>query len=95
MTLSNEAIEELSRFSKHDFKTSNMIRNYVKNGDNLNGFFNAVFSNDLFNVFERADKEHIEKLGDYIKFIQWYCPKDCHGSYEKVQKWIDKKKETK
>lgn len=70
------------------------ISNYIKHGIPICGFLTAVFSNDLFKAFERADETCREDLYKLVLFIYCYCPLGCHGSLEIVNSWIKVKNES-
>ena len=63
------------------------IMNYVNEGYPIGHFLTAVFSNDLFEAFSRADSQSAEGLEHLVRFIYNECPSGCHGSKEKVLEW--------
>ncbi len=81
------AQQALSNFSE---KTAQTIKDYVDRGVPMGHFLNAVFANDLFGAFGRADEFNKLFLEHYVRFIYNYCPMGCHGSYEKVQGWVNR-----
>lgn len=62
---------------------------YVLHGVEMGGFMMAIVSNDLFGAFGRADVHNKLHIDSITKFIYNHCPCGCHGSKEKVQKWLD------
>ncbi|VVB80756.1 Uncharacterised protein [uncultured archaeon] len=68
------------------------IEDYVSRGCPMGHFLTALFSNDLFETFKKADDENVKLIKDYISFIHWHCPSNCHGSYELVENWIKTKR---
>jgi hypothetical protein len=69
------------------------INEYVKNGCPMGHFLTAVFSNDLFKSFGRADEQNTFLLPVYVSYIYNECPLGCHGSMEIVENWIKKRTE--
>jgi len=63
------------------------IMNYVNDGVPMGHFLTAVFSNNLFEAFSRADEQSTAGLGHLVKFIYNECPAGCHGSSERVNDW--------
>lgn len=68
------------------------IIDYIEKHSPMGGFLTSLFSNDLFKCIGRADWENKNRIGDYVHFIHWHCPSECHGSYEKVRAWTENKK---
>jgi len=64
------------------------IRIYIEDGCPMGSFLTAVFSNDLFEAYGRAD--HINKglIYTYCKYVCNCLPMDCWGSSKIVEKWI-------
>ncbi len=81
-----DALGFLENFNERTKKT---ITDYVDRGVPMGHFLNAVFANDLFGAFGRADDINKILIGQYVIFIYNYCPMGCHGSYEKLKNWID------
>lgn len=54
------------------------------------GFMRAVLSNDLTLALARADEVNQKKLKNIMEYIYNCCPAPSWGSYEKVDKWLDK-----
>ncbi len=67
------------------------IKNYVDHGEMLGGFLYSVFCNDLFEATAHADDYNLFILPTYVKYIYNNCPTGCHGSYEIVEAWLQKK----
>ena len=67
------------------------IKNYVERGTAMGSFLTAVFSNDLFKAIARADDINLPILGDYVRFIHWELPQNCHGSREVVLEYMASK----
>lgn len=66
---------------------------YVENGRPMGHFLEAVFANDLFDAFGRADHTSQYFIQYYVAYIYNYFPGNCHGSYDIVQGWMKTKRE--
>lgn len=64
------------------------IENYVERGVRVGGFLRAVFSNNLFQAFARADDINRAALHNIVIHIWNYCPSECWGSPEKYEEWV-------
>jgi len=71
------------------------LNRYVIDGIPTGGFLRAVLSNDLFEAVARADMDNQYGLVSICQYIYNYCPSICHGSSEKVDKWIESKRKEK
>jgi len=71
------------------------IRLYVNEGRLFCGFLQSVFSNDLFAATAKADDYNIKILPTYVKYIWNELPQACHGSKEKIDQWLEKKRKEK
>lgn len=66
------------------------ICNYLVHGIEPGGFFTAVLANDWMGAIQRCHPANtIESLKSISKWINEYMPKQCHGSYKKVDDWTD------
>lgn len=65
------------------------IRNYVDHGWLPGGFLTAVLANDLFDAVAHADSANRFCLPAWVEFITNHCPAACHGSFERVNKWVN------
>jgi len=74
---------------KHSTLTS--INNYVVHGIPTGGFLRAVLANDLMESMGRADIDNRRDLFEIVSYIYNSVPSDCHGSYELVDAWIERK----
>lgn len=83
-----EAVETLKTFPR---SISEGMVYYIDKGTPMGSFLTALFSNDLFKCYMRADKENQRLIGNYIHFIHWHCPQECYGSIEIVNAWIKSK----
>jgi len=63
------------------------MKRYVLEGRPVGSFLTAVFSNDLFGAYARADDEAAAAVRDIVVYIHNECPIGCHGSVEKVAEW--------
>ena len=51
-------------------------------------FLNAVLSHQLFESVFYADESALPQLHPLVMFIHNYVPAACHGSLERVAKWL-------
>jgi hypothetical protein len=61
---------------------------YVVHHKPPGGFLQALFANDLLEVFARADDENAALIRQWVAFVYNYMPTTCHGSYEIVRAWL-------
>lgn len=62
---------------------------YIVDGVPMGSFLTAVMENDLMEAFGRADEENTLSMHKLMGFIYNHAPIGCHGSPEKVTKWIN------
>ena len=65
------------------------IENYLRYGKPMGGFLTAVFSNDLRGAIASASESDKPLVEQYIKYLYWELPSQCHGSKKKVRSWIE------
>jgi hypothetical protein len=65
------------------------IRRYVRWHIPPGGFLTAVLSNDLMEATGRADQGNAAAIVDIAKFVHNCIPAPCHGSRERVAKWLE------
>lgn len=63
---------------------------YIDNGIPPGGFLNAVLCNDFCAAVVRADDINSERLRDYAVFLYCEAPRECSGSPELVNAWIER-----
>ena len=68
---------------------------YVDEGVQPGGFWLAVLKNDLADACARADENNKYLIYDFVYVLYNYCPSECWGSPEKVDRWINLYKEAK
>ena len=61
---------------------------YINHGIEPGSFLQAVLENNLMESFRRADIENRHRLFEICSFIYNELPMSCHGSSEKVEKWL-------
>jgi hypothetical protein len=66
------------------------IRRYLEQGAVVGDFLTAVLSNDLKEACGRADHVNLQRLGDYVKFLFNFAPRQAWGSVENVEAWIER-----
>lgn len=62
---------------------------YATEHSPVGGFLTAVLSNDLMEAVSRADHHNAPRIADICRFIHWCLPARCHGSRERVTKWLE------
>ncbi len=64
------------------------VRRYIEEGIMSGHFLTALFSNNLVEVFNRADTANGEAMEKWVAFLFCYAPRGCWGSKERVEDWI-------
>lgn len=64
------------------------IARYLVDRHPFGHFLTAVFENNLMEAMGRADNESRAGLFNLCQFIYNDAPSPCHGSREKVAKWL-------
>jgi hypothetical protein len=72
-------------------ETKETIDNYVKHKIPTGDFLRAVLENNLMEAMGRADELSRLELYDICYYIYNNAPISCHGSPEKVKKWLSSK----
>jgi hypothetical protein len=67
------------------------MRRYIECGIRPGDFLTAVLSNDLMEACGRADYANRHCLFNYATFLYNYAPRECFGSPERVDAWIERK----
>ena len=68
------------------------IHRYIKNGIAPGDFLTAVIQNNLSEACVRADHKNLQNLPAYAAYFYNEAPLACHGSKEKMDVWITKKR---
>jgi hypothetical protein len=63
---------------------------YLEESKTPCSFLVAMMSNDFMKTIAKADEDNINILPTYAHFIHWEAPMGSHGSYEKVEAWLNK-----
>jgi hypothetical protein len=66
------------------------IRRYVLYGIRPGSFLEAFFSNDLYEVLARGDREAVAALVPMMRFVHSRCPAVCKGSPERYRTWMSR-----
>lgn len=61
---------------------------YLIHGIEPGGCITAILANDLMESFGRADFQTSYNMKQICVFIYSYTPRECHGSYERVEEWM-------
>jgi len=64
------------------------IKRYVEDNVRPGGFLQAVISNDLKGAVMLGDDENVKNLPAFVMYFYWQTPGECHGSKERMEKWI-------
>lgn len=64
------------------------LNQYVKHGQPVGGFLEAVLTNDLVGAFDYADDEHQACMLDLLRHIRLKIPARCWGDRENLIEWI-------
>lgn len=64
---------------------------YIIDGQPTGDCLRAILANDLMEAFSRADEYTAIGMKKTVTFIYSYAPAGCHGSYAKVDAWLDLK----
>jgi hypothetical protein len=68
--------------------TLNNLELYIEKGINPGGGLKAVLEGDLFQAFNKLDKENSEALKDLVMLLWNDVPKICLGDKEAVREWM-------
>jgi hypothetical protein len=66
---------------------------YARIGRPTGDFLRAVLENNLMESFGQADDENRNTLFEICSYVYNDMPAVCHGSPEKVDAWLAKKRE--
>ena len=80
--------EVYKNIPEHTIQT---IDDYFKEGVPPGGFVTACLANDLMEALGRADENNRNAIFEIASYIYNEIPLSCHGSYDIVKTWIDKK----
>ena len=73
-TIKQSTLDSLARY----------VEQHIPTGD----FLRAVLENDLMEACGRADEENAIALFQICAYVYNQLPASCHGSPEKVKKWL-------
>jgi hypothetical protein len=73
------------------YSNLNSLRRYIERKIETGGFLRAVLENDLNAAVFRADNSNRKLIVQLVQYLEWYCPRDCHGSPEIVKAWLSNK----
>lgn len=65
------------------------MKRYIENGIKPGSFLTAVICNDLVRTLGLADQTSVSCLMDIGNFFYNEAPGPCHGSKEKMDKWME------
>ena len=71
--------------------TMDSLKRYIEDGVPTGDFLRAVLSNDLFEACGRADDFNAAALWHIVAWIYNEAPRQCHGSPEAVDSWLERK----
>ena len=78
---------DYSRLPEH---MQDAARRYVEGGSRVGDFLTAVIHNDLFGAMRHADDINRDRLRDWCSFFYNEAPRDCYGSSEAMDAWIER-----
>ncbi|TMJ05799.1 MAG: hypothetical protein E6G97_02000 [Alphaproteobacteria bacterium] len=86
-------LEEVSDYSVVDWSLvpehcRDGLRRYLEHGKVPGHFLTALLRNDLRETCARADHVNLQRLGDYVKFLYNFAPRDSWGSPENFDAWV-------
>lgn len=87
-TLKNEPPNRLAAFPLLPLAVKEALDRYVADHSGAGHFVMAVLRNDLTDAVCRADSESLRGLRDIVHYVYNELPKDCWGSKEKVDAWL-------
>lgn len=64
------------------------IVEYIVVGRITGAFLAALLSNDLLLAVKKADEVNIQRLRDYVSFLEGCAPVGCYGTSAAYQSWI-------
>ena len=70
------------------------FRRYIEQGIPPGSFMRALLSNDLREIFARADELNGSEVRNYVMWLWNNAPAFCWGSPEAVDAWIARHAET-
>ena len=83
--------QDSDQYYKIKESTIRTINDYVEHGFEPGGFMTAVLAHDLMESFVRADMENRNSMFQICSYIYSEIPSSCHGSYEVVENWLNKR----
>lgn len=69
------------------------IKRYIEEKIQPGRFLTAVIQNDLSEACAMADDENVRNLPAYAAYFYNCAPSLCHGSKEKMKKWLAAKEQ--
>lgn len=70
------------------------LRRYIRDGIKPGTFLTAVLTNNLYDAILRADPTSLENMKEILLYVFEHCPMESFGSEEKLNKWVEKRRET-
>ena len=70
-----------------DYMVGGMKR-YLEDGIQPGEFLYGLLTNDLSNTWSYADDNNRKHIGDWLLFLKYEVPCECHGSVSKVTQWM-------
>ena len=71
-------------------KTRETIENYIQKGWHPGSFVKSVLANDLVGAILKADDNNLMSIKEIVEYVYWCVPSDVWGSYEEVNKHLNK-----
>ena len=71
-------------------RMADSVRRYIEHGQPVGDFLTAMIQNNLMLAIFKADDKNLPALRDWMLFLHWEAPGECHGSPEKMRAWIER-----
>lgn len=87
-----DPIKPGSEYEKLPSHLVSSIHRYVQEGQQPGDFLTGLLENDLRKAVSHADGENQVLLAVWTRYLYNRIPAPCHGSKEKVEQWLTKKR---
>lgn len=71
-----------------DAHMMSILKRYIFKGVAPGSFLTSVIENDLEKAVNRADDYNLQAIPAFVFLLYNYCPADCWGSREQMNKWV-------
>lgn len=63
------------------------VKNWVEYGWFPGSFLTKMLEHDIYDAVWCADNVNEGSIANWVKFLEWYMPSQCHGNEERVRDW--------